>query len=72
MQKTSAKHQQTEGLSGGTVVKKLSANAGDAKDANLIPGLGRSPTLRNGHLLQYSCLETLWTDKPGGLRVKRN
>ena len=61
-----------KGFPGGTVVKKLPANAGDAKDASLIPGLGRSPTLRNGNLLQYSCLETPWTEKPGGLRVRHN
>ena len=39
------------------VVKKPSANAGDARDASLIPGLGRSPGLGNGNPLQYSCLE---------------
>ena len=29
----------------------------DARDAGLIPGLGRSPGGGNGTLLQYSCLE---------------
>ena len=29
----------------------------DARDAGLIPGLGRSPGGGNGILLQYSCLE---------------
>ena len=28
---------------GGTVVKKLPANAGDVRDMGSIPGLGRSP-----------------------------
>ena len=42
------------GFPGGTVVKNLVANAGDA---GLIPGLGRSPGVDNGKLLQYSCLE---------------
>jgi len=39
------------------VVKNLLANAGDSRDAGLIPGLRRSP--RRGHVkpLQYSCLE---------------
>ena len=42
---------------GGSVVKNLSANAGDAGDSSLIPGLGGSPGGKNGNLLQYSCLE---------------
>ena len=39
------------------VVKNLHANAGDVRDAGLIPGLGRSPGEGNGNPLQYSCLE---------------
>ena len=39
------------------MVKNLSANAGDAEDLGLIPGLGRSPGERNGNPLQCSCLE---------------
>ena len=35
-------------------VKNLPANAGDA---GLIPGLGRSPGIENGKLLQYFFLE---------------
>ena len=38
------------------MVKNLPANAGDTRDAGLIPGLGRSPGEGNGNLLQYSCL----------------
>ena len=38
------------------MVKNLSANAGDAEDLGLIPGLGRSPGERNGNPLQCSCL----------------
>ena len=38
---------------GGSVVKKLPANVGDA---GLIPGSGRSPGNGNGIPLQYSCL----------------
>ena len=33
------------------------ANAGDARDAGLIPESGRSPGGGNGNLLQYSCLK---------------
>jgi len=39
------------------VVKNLPANVGDARDAGLIPGLGRSPGGGHGNPLQYSCLE---------------
>ena len=38
-------------------VKNLPANAGDVRGMGLIPGLGRSPAVRNGNPLQYSCLE---------------
>ena len=38
---------------GGSMVKNLPANAGDA---SLIPGSGRSPGEGNGNPLQYSCL----------------
>ena len=40
----------------GAVVKNLPANAGDARDTVSIPGCGRSPGVRNGNRLQYSCL----------------
>ena len=39
------------------MVKNPSANAGDARDMGSIPGLERSPGVRNGNPLQYSCLE---------------
>ena len=42
------------GFPGGSVVKNLSANAGDPSS---IPGLERSPGEMNGYPLQYSCLE---------------
>ena len=38
-------------------LKNLPANPGDAKDTGSVPGLGRSPGVGNGNLLQYSCLE---------------
>ena len=38
------------------VIKKPPANAGDVRDAGLIPGLGRSPGGGHGSPLQYSCL----------------
>ena len=39
------------------VVKNPPANAGDIRDMDSIPGLGRSPRGGHGNLLQYSCLE---------------
>ena len=57
----SAKHLGVLQLPRDSVVKKkkknLPANAGDAGDAGLIPGPGRSPGGGNGNPLQYSCLE---------------
>ena len=41
------------GFPGGSVVKNLPANAGDA---GLIPGLERTPGEGNDNPLQYSCL----------------
>ena len=39
------------------VLKNLVANAGDLKDTDSIPGLGRSPGEGNGNPHQFSCLE---------------
>ena len=39
------------------VVKNLPANAGDTREADLIPELGRSPGGGHGNPLQHSCLE---------------
>ena len=38
------------------VVKNPSANTGEARDAGLIPGLGRSPVEGRDNPFQYSCL----------------
>ena len=38
------------------MVKNPPANAGDKRDAGLIPGTGRSPKGGNGILLQDPCL----------------
>ena len=47
------------------MVKNLPANAGDIKDAGLIPEFGRSPGGGHGNPLQYSCLEHPWTEEQG-------
>ena len=41
------------GFPGGSVVKNLPANAGDASDSGLIPGSGRSPVEGKGNQLHY-------------------
>ena len=41
----------------GSIVKNLPSKGGDRRDMDWIHGLGRSPGVGNGHLLQYSCLE---------------
>ena len=51
------------------MLKNLLANAGDARDTGLIPGLERFLGEGNGNPLQYSCLEKIpWTEEPGGLQ----
>ena len=39
------------------MVKNLPADAGDARYAGSIPGLGRSSGVGHGNPLRYSCLE---------------
>ena len=55
------------GFLGGTVVKNLPANAGNAMDGGSIPGPGRSPgggmATRSGIL----AWKILWTEGPGRL-----
>ena len=45
-----------KGFPAGSVVKNPSANARDAGEVGLIPGLARSPGGGNGNSLQYFCL----------------
>ena len=44
-------------MPGGSVVKRMPANARDSGDMGLIPGSGRSTGEGNSNPLQYSCLE---------------
>ena len=53
--------QNIKGFPGGA-----SAKAGDVREQDLIPGLGRPPTEGNGTPLQYSSLENPWTEEPSG------
>ena len=52
------------GFRGGSVVKNLPGNAGDARGADSIPGSGGSSGVGNGNLLQYSCLENSMNKGP--------
>ena len=45
------------GFPGGTVVKNLSANAGDTRKESSVPGSVRSSGEGNGNPLEYPCLE---------------
>ena len=54
----------TTDFPGGSVVKNLPANAGNAGS---FPGLGRSLRVGNGNPLQCSCWKIPWTEEPGGL-----
>ena len=56
------------GFPGGTMVKDLSANAGDAQDVSSIPEAGRS--LEDAVTTHSSILvwEIPWTEKSGGLQ----
>ena len=58
-------------------VNKPPANAGDSRDADSIPGSGRSPEVGNGKPLQYSCLENFmsrgaWQAPLGWQRVRHD
>ena len=52
----------------GAVAKKLSANAGDARDVGLILQSGRSPGGGNGNPLQYSYLGNSMAKELGRLQ----
>ena len=55
------------GLPGGSMVKNMPGNAGEAGDAGSVPESGRSPGVGNGDPLQYSCLGNSCTEEPGRL-----
>ena len=57
---------------GGSLVKNLPANAGDAEDVGSIPELGRSPRGGNGNPLQYSCWENPMDREEPGSGVRKS
>ena len=60
------------GLPQGLSSKESTCKARDIGDMRLIPGLGRSPGGGHGHSLQYSFLESPWTEEPEGLQAIRS
>ena len=50
------------------VSQMVKNSARNVRKQGLIPGLGRSLGEGNGYSLQYSCLENVWTEEPGGLQ----
>ena len=50
------------GFQGGTVVKNLSANAGDTRNSGLIPGLGRSSGGENTTHSSMVASKIPWTE----------
>ena len=49
------------------MVKILLANAGDIKDAGLIPGSGRSPGEEMATYSSIPAWKIPWTEEPGGV-----
>ena len=54
-------------LPGGSDGKEPTCHAGDLGS---IPGSGRSPGGGDSNPLQCSCLETPWTEEPGGSQAR--
>ena len=55
------------GFPGGAVLRNPPANAGDSRDAGLIPGSGGSPGEGNGNPLSILAWKIPQTEEPGGL-----
>ena len=62
------------GFPGGTVVKNLPVNAGNAGDVNSVPGYQKSPGAGNAVFLpgQFHGQRSLVSYSPGGRRVGHN
>ena len=53
---------------GGTSGKEPTCNAGDVRDAQSIPGLGRSPGEGNATHSSILAWRIPWTEEPAGLQ----
>ena len=60
------------GFPDGTSGKELPASTGEIRDADSIPGSGRSPGGKHGNPLQYVCLENCMDRRAGGLQSKES
>ena len=56
------------GFPSGTVIKNVPANAGDARDEGLIPGLGRSPGEEIATHSSILAWKIPWIEEPGRLQ----
>ena len=56
------------GFPSDAVIKTLPANAGDARDTSLIPGLGRCPEKEMTTHSSILAWKIPWTEEPGGLQ----
>ena len=54
------------------MVKNLPANAGDVRDAGLVPGLGESSEEEIANYSRILSWEIPWTEEPGGLQSLRS
>ena len=54
------------------MVKNLPANAEDAKDMDLIPGLGRDPGGQHDNTFHILAWRIPWTEEPGKLQSIRS
>ena len=52
----------------GAVLWNPPASSGNARDAVLTPGLGRSPGVGNGNCSSILVWDIPWTEEPGGLQ----
>ena len=59
------------GFPGGASGKEPAANAEDARDVGLIPGLGGYPGRQHGNTFQYSWWRISWIEEPGRLQSIR-
>ena len=58
------------GLPGSAVVKKSTCIIEDPRDTRLIPGSGRFPGGGNGNHSSTLVWKILWTEEPGGHRLR--
>ena len=68
VQTNSSKYKEIRASQVALVVRNLPANAGDLRDAGLIPGLGRAPGGGHGTHSRILAWRIPYTEEPGGLQ----